>query len=68
MYASDKTALHVLLLTLKFLGLIVYRLYFHPLAKYPGPFCARITNRYAVYHAYIGDKHLDTHKAHQKYG
>jgi hypothetical protein len=52
----------------KIFGLIVYRLYFHPLAKYPGPLLARITNWYAVYHAYKGDRHLNMYYSHQKYG
>ncbi|KAF2094506.1 cytochrome P450 [Rhizodiscina lignyota] len=46
----------------------VYRLFFHPLAKYPGPVVAKVTAWRDVYHAYRGDKHLDFHQLHQKYG
>ncbi|KAL7266150.1 hypothetical protein RUND412_011315, partial [Rhizina undulata] len=50
------------------LGVIVYRLYFHPLSKYPGPFFAKITSLHALYYAYRGDRHLATYEAHKKYG
>jgi hypothetical protein len=39
--------------------LAVYRLWFHPLAKYPGPFLARITDAHQLYHAWKGDRHLE---------
>ncbi|KAH8812524.1 cytochrome P450 [Xylogone sp. PMI_703] len=61
-------AVIVAAVTSYFAIVIIYRLYFHPLAKYPGPFLARITNWYAVYHSYVGDKHLQTYWAHQRYG
>ncbi|KAL3421802.1 cytochrome p450 [Phlyctema vagabunda] len=48
--------------------LVTYRLTFHPLAKYPGPLLARVSNFYAVYHAYRGDIHLDLERCHGKYG
>ncbi|KAF7555734.1 hypothetical protein G7046_g6479 [Stylonectria norvegica] len=49
-------------------GIIVYRVFFHPLAKYPGPFIAKITDAFQLYHAYKGDRHLEFWRMHQKYG
>lgn len=45
-----------------------YRLIFHPLAKFPGPWVAKVTDLYAAYHAYKGDLHLVMQKSHQTYG
>ncbi|KAH8693928.1 cytochrome P450 [Talaromyces proteolyticus] len=50
------------------LGFVVYRLFFHPYAKYPGPFLAKLTNLYSAYHAWRGDLHLDMWRCHEKYG
>ncbi|KAM3565576.1 hypothetical protein MY1884_000109 [Beauveria asiatica] len=50
------------------IAVIVYRVFFHPLAKYPGPFLAKITDAYQLYHAYKGDRHLEFWRMHQKYG
>ncbi|KIW07451.1 uncharacterized protein PV09_02290, partial [Verruconis gallopava] len=36
------------LLLVYWITLAIYRLWFHPLAKYPGPFLARITPVYAL--------------------
>lgn len=47
---------------------ISYRLFFHSLAKYPGPLVGRITDWYSVWHILIGDRHLDFYRLHQKYG
>ncbi|ETN39028.1 uncharacterized protein HMPREF1541_07070 [Cyphellophora europaea CBS 101466] len=46
----------------------VYRSFFHPLARYPGPFLAKLTPWWDVYHAYKGDKHLLFHRLHEQYG
>ncbi|KAL3453552.1 cytochrome P450 [Aspergillus insuetus] len=54
--------------TAAILGICIYRLYFHPLAKYPGPFLAKLTTGYAVYHAYLRDLHTDIWACHEKYG
>ncbi|PMD48197.1 cytochrome P450 [Hyaloscypha variabilis F] len=58
----------VLMIATYFICLIVYRVYFHPLAKYPGPFLAKITDFYSVYHAWKGDRHIDFYLCHEKYG
>ncbi|KAI8294904.1 Cytochrome P450 monooxygenase apf7 [Colletotrichum sp. SAR 10_98] len=49
-------------------ALCVYRLYFHPYAKYPGPLLAKLTSWYSVYHTYIGDLHVDIWRCHENYG
>jgi hypothetical protein len=46
----------------------VYRLLFHPLSKYPGPFLAKITDVHQLYHAWKGDRHLEFWRMHEKYG
>ncbi|OWP05009.1 cytochrome P [Marssonina coronariae] len=48
--------------------LSIYRLNFHPYAKYPGPFLAKITCLYGAYYAYTGGMHLDILRCHKKYG
>ncbi|KAF2758476.1 cytochrome P450 [Pseudovirgaria hyperparasitica] len=51
-----------------FLARTIYRLYFHPLAHYPGPKCAAASDWYAAWHAYKGDMHKDIYRLHQKHG
>ncbi|KAI9367032.1 cytochrome P450 monooxygenase [Aspergillus egyptiacus] len=46
----------------------IYRLFFHPLSKYPGPRLAALTNWYAAYYVAKGDLHLEMLKWHEKYG
>lgn len=48
--------------------LAIYRVYFHPLAKYPGPLLAKVTDLYQTYHALKGDRHLEFWRCHEKYG
>lgn len=47
---------------------IIYRLTLHPLANYPGPFLAKITDLYLGWHAFKGDRHLEFYRCHEKYG
>ena len=50
------------------LGTLYYRLTLHPLAKYPGPVLAKLTEWRTVYQTTTGDRHLDLLKEHEKYG
>ncbi|KAF7915318.1 uncharacterized protein EAE98_011184 [Botrytis deweyae] len=47
---------------------VFYRLYFHPLAAYPGPILASFTDWYNVHHCLKGDRHLNEYRLHQIYG
>ncbi|KAK5206973.1 hypothetical protein LTR41_007508 [Exophiala xenobiotica] len=60
---ASLTALPVYLL-----GVCLYNLFFHPYRKYPGPLLARTTPLHALWHAYLGDLHIDALRCHQKYG
>ncbi|BCS28412.1 cytochrome P450 [Aspergillus puulaauensis] len=56
------------LLLLRLSWLVIYRLYFHPLAKYPGPLLWRTSIIPSLYYAWTGDRHLVVDKLHKKYG
>lgn len=59
----------VLLSCLSYLAVtITYNLKYHPYARYPGPFLARISPLHALVHAYRGDLHLDVTRCHERYG
>ncbi|KAJ0418000.1 cytochrome P450 [Aspergillus carlsbadensis] len=58
----------VSLVVLRLSWLVIYRLYFHPLAKYPGPLLWRISILPSFYYAWTGDRHLVVDKLHKKYG
>ncbi|KAF2796452.1 cytochrome P450 [Melanomma pulvis-pyrius CBS 109.77] len=49
-------------------AVIIYRLTLHPLAKYPGPRLAAITDIYLAVYAYRGSRHLEYHRCHTVYG
>ncbi|EXJ75692.1 uncharacterized protein A1O5_00199 [Cladophialophora psammophila CBS 110553] len=51
-----------------FIGLSIYRLYFHPLAKYPGPLLWKLTQWPEAKSAWSGRRHLDLQLLHEKYG
>ncbi|KIY03472.1 uncharacterized protein Z520_00163 [Fonsecaea multimorphosa CBS 102226] len=59
------------LLVLAFVGLTVlfiYRLYFHPLARYPGPWYMKVTPLYDFYIGVRERRHLHFQYLHEKYG
>lgn len=64
----DVVKLGTLGLLLGVLATAVYRLYFHPLAKYPGPFWARISGIPQWWHTYKKERHLWIQQLHEQYG
>ena len=51
-------------------SVVIYRRYFHPLAKVPGPFLATVSHLYQFYHNSIrkGQLYLEIEKLHERYG
>ncbi|PWY94814.1 cytochrome P450 pisatin demethylase [Aspergillus sclerotioniger CBS 115572] len=47
---------------------VAYLCYFHPLARYPGPFWARFTNLWRFFTFLGGHHHLSEQQLHEKYG
>ncbi|RYP47706.1 hypothetical protein DL768_006296 [Monosporascus sp. mg162] len=45
-----------------------YRVFLHPLSKYPGPLLAKLSDAYAGYFVLRRELHLQTSKNHMKYG
>lgn len=52
------------------LGLVIYRLYFHPLAKFPGPKFAAISRWHEFYYEVVkkGQFTFKVQELHKKYG
>ncbi|KAF2737258.1 cytochrome P450 [Polyplosphaeria fusca] len=50
------------------LTICIYRLFFHPLRSYPGPFLAKLTDCYLAYYAWRGSRHLEYQRCHTIYG
>ncbi|TGJ85024.1 hypothetical protein E0Z10_g3719 [Xylaria hypoxylon] len=50
------------------LSISIYNLYFHPLASYKGPFLARSTLIWRIWHSLHGRIHIAIDEAHKKYG
>ena len=48
--------------------LCVYRLFFHPFARFPGPPLAKITTLHSAYYAWKGTIREDILQSHEKYG
>jgi len=65
---SARTLLFVAVFLVFFIGYIVYQRYFHPLARFPGPFLGSVTNFLKVYHLYTGNMPQIMLDLHQKYG
>ncbi len=49
-------------------SITIYRLFFHPLRRFPGPFLCRLSNLYHMWLIRKSDNHLVMRKLHEKYG
>ncbi|KAF2220603.1 putative cytochrome P450 [Elsinoe ampelina] len=67
---SISAALAVVVLLSYFFGLAIYNLYFHPLAKFPGPKLTAATKLYEFYHDVVrgGQFYKEIQRMHVEYG
>lgn len=49
-------------------GAATYRIYCHPLNKYPGPFICKLTDMYYAYILYRGDVHVWLYEMQKRHG
>lgn len=66
--ARQGIAFVIILLLIQRLWIFVYRIFFHPLAKYPGPTAAKITSLYMTAFAATGKATYKRYDLHRKYG
>lgn len=66
--AADVFPLIVLFASASVLAIVVYRLHFHPLSRYPGPFWARITSFPSYWHTLRQDRHIWLWRLQEEYG
>ncbi|KAF4332978.1 benzoate-para-hydroxylase (cytochrome P450) [Fusarium beomiforme] len=67
-FSSQAVPLVAALVSSWIISVILYRLCFHPLSKYPGPFWARISAFPAYYHTKKQNRHIWFWQLQQKYG
>ncbi|CAO2647542.1 Nn.00g084640.m01.CDS01 [Neocucurbitaria sp. VM-36] len=65
---SSTLLLFLALLTAFLSYIAIYRIYFHPLSKVPGPPLARITKLWLVWHVRKRESHLFFPSLHKRYG
>lgn len=65
---NNVIALAIALLFSHVLVTAIYNLYFHPLAKFPGPFLAKLSTIPSWYHTKNQDRHLWLLSLQEKYG
>lgn len=51
-----------------FVSTVIYRVYFHPLSKYPGPFWAKVSLFPSYWHGLKKDRHLWLYQLQEEYG
>jgi hypothetical protein len=67
-HATNLLALGATLALAYCVSTAIYRLYFHPLAKFPGPFFARISDIPGYLHTLKQDRHVWLLRLQEQYG
>ena len=66
---GERPVLIALLLAITYLaGVLIYRLFFSPLSKIPGPKLTAVSQLWLMYHEFKGDRTIQIDKLHSQYG